>query len=308
MAAERHAAGDPTAAAFFAGKTVEVAVKWAFRTDPGLKLPYQDNIAALLHEPSFRRIAGEAVFAKARYINTLRNRAVHEEKRIARRRQRGRQGAVPRLLLARPHLRAQGKPADTPDLRRRAADAPRRRAEARLRRSSSAAGRARRQERRADRAARRPAGLDEELERLRAEVAAARQAAEARPDRTTTTRPRPATASSTCCCARPAGRSTGRTTPSSASRACRTTKASASSTTCCGAPTASRSGSSRPSAPRRPRTGQQQAKLYADCLEARYGGARSSSVPTATSTGSGTTRAIRRDASAASTSATSWSC
>jgi hypothetical protein len=53
--AERQAGVSPTAAAFFAGKAVEVAVKWAFRTDPGLKLPYQDNIAALLHEPSFRR-------------------------------------------------------------------------------------------------------------------------------------------------------------------------------------------------------------------------------------------------------------
>src|SRR5882762_3476674 len=63
--AERQAAVSPTAAAFFAGKAVEVAVKWAFRTDPGLKLPYQDNISALLHEPSFRRAAGEAVFAKA---------------------------------------------------------------------------------------------------------------------------------------------------------------------------------------------------------------------------------------------------
>jgi type I restriction enzyme, R subunit len=29
-------------------------VKWAFRADPGLKLPCQDNIASLLHEPSFR--------------------------------------------------------------------------------------------------------------------------------------------------------------------------------------------------------------------------------------------------------------
>src|SRR3981189_2707370 len=75
--AERHAAG-----AFFAVKAVEVAVKWAFRTDPGLKLPYQDNIAALLHEPSFRRVAGEAVFAKAKYINSLRNRAAHEERTI----------------------------------------------------------------------------------------------------------------------------------------------------------------------------------------------------------------------------------
>src|SRR6266850_8425854 len=55
--AERQAGVSPTAAAFFAGKAVEVAVKWAFRTDPGLKLPYQDNISALLHEPSFRRAA-----------------------------------------------------------------------------------------------------------------------------------------------------------------------------------------------------------------------------------------------------------
>lgn len=81
--AEKQAAASPTAAAFFAGKAVEVAVKWAFRNDPGLTLPYQDNIAALLHEPSFKRLAGPAVFAKAKYVNTLRNRAVHEEKTIS---------------------------------------------------------------------------------------------------------------------------------------------------------------------------------------------------------------------------------
>ena len=59
-----------------------MAVKGAFRTDPGLHLPYQDQINALLHEPSFRRIAGEAVFNKAKLINRLRNRAVHEEKAV----------------------------------------------------------------------------------------------------------------------------------------------------------------------------------------------------------------------------------
>jgi len=80
--AERQAGVSPTAAAFFAGKTVEVAVKWAFRSDPNLRLPYQDNISALLHEPTFRRAAGEAVFTKAKYINSLRNRAVHEERTI----------------------------------------------------------------------------------------------------------------------------------------------------------------------------------------------------------------------------------
>ncbi|GJD44196.1 UvrABC system protein B [Methylobacterium cerastii] len=81
--AERQAAASPTAAAFFSGKAVEVAVKWAFRNDPCLTLPYQDNIAALLHEPSFKQLAGPAVFAKAKYINTLRNRAVHEEKTVS---------------------------------------------------------------------------------------------------------------------------------------------------------------------------------------------------------------------------------
>ena len=80
--AERHAGSNPTAAAFFAGKAVELAVKWAFRDDPGLKAPYGDAIAALLHEPGFRRLAGEAVFAKARLVNSLRNRAVHEERAV----------------------------------------------------------------------------------------------------------------------------------------------------------------------------------------------------------------------------------
>src|SRR6185312_10309641 len=80
--AERQAGVSPTAAAFFAGKAVEIAVKWAFGADARLRLPYQDNIAALLHEPSFRAAAGDAVFNKAKYINSLRNRAVHEEKSI----------------------------------------------------------------------------------------------------------------------------------------------------------------------------------------------------------------------------------
>src|SRR3954453_1473629 len=112
--AERQAAVSPTAAAFFAGKAVEIAVKWAFRNDPGLKLPYQDNIAALLHEPSFRKAAGEAVFAKAKYINSLRNRAVHEEKRTS---TGDAAGAVKELFhvcfwLARTYART-SKPADS---------------------------------------------------------------------------------------------------------------------------------------------------------------------------------------------------
>src|SRR5437868_2035308 len=111
---ERQASASPTAAAFFAGKAVEVAVKWAFRADPNLKLPYQDNIAALLHEPTFRRATGDAVFAKAKYINSLRNRAVHEEKTIS---AGDAAGAIKELFhvcfwLARTYAR-KSKPADS---------------------------------------------------------------------------------------------------------------------------------------------------------------------------------------------------
>ena len=47
-----------------------------------LKLPYQDNLSALIHEPTFKQAAGEAMFNKARVINTLGNRAVHSHRAI----------------------------------------------------------------------------------------------------------------------------------------------------------------------------------------------------------------------------------
>ena len=68
---------DPRAACFYARRAVELAVAWAYKHDAALRPPYQDNLSALIHEPSFKLAAGEAVFNKARVINTLGNRAVH---------------------------------------------------------------------------------------------------------------------------------------------------------------------------------------------------------------------------------------
>jgi type I restriction enzyme R subunit len=181
--AERQAGVSPTAAAFFAGKAVEVAVKWAFRSDPNLKLPYQDNIAALLHEPSFRRAAGEAVFTKAKYINSLRNRAVHEEKKTS---PGDAQGAVKELFhvcfwFARTYARG-AKPADNlvfdasqltrrdDVLKKTFAYVKAQQAELEARNGELAKLLADRQ------------NLDSELQQLRAQVAAARKAAEAQPD------------------------------------------------------------------------------------------------------------------------------
>jgi type I restriction enzyme R subunit len=73
---------DPRTACFYARRALELAVAWAYKHDAALKLPYQDNLSALIHEPSFKQAAGEAVFSKARVINTLGNRAVHSHRAI----------------------------------------------------------------------------------------------------------------------------------------------------------------------------------------------------------------------------------
>src|SRR6266576_6123355 len=73
---------DPRTACFYARRALELSVAWAYKHDAALKLPYQDNLSALIHEPSFKVAAGEAVFSKARVINTLGNRAVHSHRPI----------------------------------------------------------------------------------------------------------------------------------------------------------------------------------------------------------------------------------
>ncbi len=73
---------DPRTACFYARRALELAVAWAYKHDAALKLPYQDNLSALIHEPTFKTAAGEAVFSKAKVINTLGNRAVHGHREV----------------------------------------------------------------------------------------------------------------------------------------------------------------------------------------------------------------------------------
>src|SRR5213592_3174167 len=73
---------DPRTACFYARRALELVVAWVYKHDAALKLPYQDNLSALIHEPTFKVIAGEAVFSKARVINTLGNQAVHSHRPI----------------------------------------------------------------------------------------------------------------------------------------------------------------------------------------------------------------------------------
>jgi type I restriction enzyme R subunit len=73
---------DPRTACFYARRALELTVNWLYQYDNSLKLPYHDNLSALIHEPTFKTLVGEAVFNKTRVIIKLGNQAVHSPKPI----------------------------------------------------------------------------------------------------------------------------------------------------------------------------------------------------------------------------------
>src|SRR6202158_4791009 len=74
---------DARAACFYARRTLELAVDWLYKHDGALTLPYQDNLSALIYEPTFRNTVGPAIHAKARIVKDLGNRAVHTRKLVS---------------------------------------------------------------------------------------------------------------------------------------------------------------------------------------------------------------------------------
>ena len=81
--AESLAKGDPRASAFYARRFLEQALAWLYKADARLGKPWKDNLAALIDEPSFRQTAGDAIYYKAVYIKDLGNRAVHSTKPVS---------------------------------------------------------------------------------------------------------------------------------------------------------------------------------------------------------------------------------
>jgi type I restriction enzyme, R subunit len=80
--AESLANTDARASCFYARRTLELAVAWMYANDSSLRRPYQDNLSAFIHEPSFKVTVGEALFTKARLIKDLGNLAVHSTRKV----------------------------------------------------------------------------------------------------------------------------------------------------------------------------------------------------------------------------------
>jgi type I restriction enzyme R subunit len=76
--AENAALTDPRGACFYARLTLETAMNWLYRREAALKLPYGRELAALIAEPSFLALTGPAIVTKAKFIKDMGNRAAHD--------------------------------------------------------------------------------------------------------------------------------------------------------------------------------------------------------------------------------------
>lgn len=74
--------GDPRAACFHARFTLEAVVHWLYRHDRSLRMPYDNSLGALLHEPTLQNLLPQAVFQKARVIQKVGNQAVHSPRPV----------------------------------------------------------------------------------------------------------------------------------------------------------------------------------------------------------------------------------
>ncbi len=185
--AERNAGADPRTACFYARRALELGVRWMYKADGSLKRPYKDDLSAMLFEPSFQSAVEKRIRTKMDYIRRQGNAAVHARKPIQ---NEASMGVVRELFhvmfwIARTYARARDElpdvkltfnPAGIPQLlsaeqRQASIEALRRKQEEHGRRDAEL-----------ERARTDNAALQAQLEQLRAEVAQAKAVNEARPD------------------------------------------------------------------------------------------------------------------------------
>ena len=75
--AEKSIAISPSTTAILSRRALELAVKWLYASDSELKVPYQDNLSSLIHERSFIDLIDQSLFAPIKYIIKLGNIAAH---------------------------------------------------------------------------------------------------------------------------------------------------------------------------------------------------------------------------------------
>lgn len=82
--AEKSINVSPATCSILSRRALELAVKWVYSFDNCLRVPYQDNISSLIHEPSFIGIVDMKLLPLMKYVIKIGNVAVHTNANISR--------------------------------------------------------------------------------------------------------------------------------------------------------------------------------------------------------------------------------
>ncbi|MBU3114116.1 DEAD/DEAH box helicase family protein [Clostridium lacusfryxellense] len=82
--AEKSILVSPATCAILARRALELSVKWVYSFDQDLKVPYQDNLSSLIHDNSFIILVDAKMLRLLKYIVSLGNVAIHTNSNIKR--------------------------------------------------------------------------------------------------------------------------------------------------------------------------------------------------------------------------------
>lgn len=82
IAAERILHIDPSACILNCRRAMEFAVKWIYSVDDSLVRPWQDKLVSLMSNEDFRDIVGTDIYRRMDYIRIMGNNAAHNNKKI----------------------------------------------------------------------------------------------------------------------------------------------------------------------------------------------------------------------------------
>ena len=83
IAAEKIIHIDPAACAVNCRRAMEIAVKWMYSVDGSLVMPYQDTLVSLMGSEEFRDIVGEDIYKRMNFIRKVGNNAAHSGKKVS---------------------------------------------------------------------------------------------------------------------------------------------------------------------------------------------------------------------------------
>ncbi|NLA35271.1 MAG: DEAD/DEAH box helicase family protein, partial [Actinobacteria bacterium] len=181
-----NALGDARISCFYTRLAIETAVKWAYSHDTSLPQVYDTALSPLLHEPAFKNSMPNPVFLKAKEAIRIGNRSAHDSSAPS---NRDAVAAVSHLFeflywFGRTYIRGEKPPADLKFDPRSLPKPPPNPAvtAAKIRELQAEAEQAAAERERAHELAAANENLQAEINRLQAEVAAAKAAANATPD------------------------------------------------------------------------------------------------------------------------------